>query len=282
MESSLSVRWLCDTCEVGPEGESRSTVSNSLWPHGLFSPWNSPGQNTGVGSLSLLQGIFPTQGSNPGLPHCRWILYQLSHEGSPRILEWVAYPFSRGSFQPRNRTRISCIAGRFSTNWAIRETQRIRFQYGSCLLVQVLETCQQLRCTIRGGKFLFATVEVRASLFPFTRILLGLSLLVCCWIGTDYSLTGIRKVGQFPYTCEWFLLKSVKKKERKKLKRHHVWDFSDGPVAKVHTPNAGGLRSIPSQGTGSHMPQLRVHKLQQRSKIPSDPVKPNIQINHFF
>jgi len=56
----------------------------------IVSPWNSPGQNTGVGSLSLLQGIFPTQGSNPGLPHCRWILYQLSHKGSPRILEWVA------------------------------------------------------------------------------------------------------------------------------------------------------------------------------------------------
>ena len=95
----------------------------TLWSHGWYSPWNSPGQNTGVGSLSLLQGIFPTQGSNPGSihPHCRWILYQLSHQGSPRILEWVAYPFSRGSSWLRNRTRISCIAGRFSTNWAIRE-----------------------------------------------------------------------------------------------------------------------------------------------------------------
>ena len=49
-----------------------------------YSPWNSPGQNTGVGSLSLLQGIFPTQGSNAGLPHYRWILYQLSHKGSPK------------------------------------------------------------------------------------------------------------------------------------------------------------------------------------------------------
>ena len=55
-----------------------------LWSHGLYSPWNSPGQNTGVGSLSLLQGIFPTQGSNPGLLYCRWILYPLSHRGSPR------------------------------------------------------------------------------------------------------------------------------------------------------------------------------------------------------
>ena len=56
---------------------------DSLQPHGLYSPWNSPGQNTGVGSLSLLQGIFPTQGSNPGLPRCRQIHYQLSLKGSP-------------------------------------------------------------------------------------------------------------------------------------------------------------------------------------------------------
>ena len=54
-----------------------------LWPHVIYSPWDSPGQNTGVGSLSLLQGIVPTQGSNPELPHCRHILYQLSHKGSP-------------------------------------------------------------------------------------------------------------------------------------------------------------------------------------------------------
>ena len=52
-------------------------------PWTIYSPWNSPGQNTGVGSLSLLQGIFPTQGSNPGLLHCRQILYQLNHKGSP-------------------------------------------------------------------------------------------------------------------------------------------------------------------------------------------------------
>ena len=89
---------------------------------GLYSPRNSPDQNTGVGSLSLLQGIFPTQGSNPGLPHCRQILYQLSHKGSPRILEWVAYPFSSGSSWPRNWTRVSCTAGGFFTSWATRKT----------------------------------------------------------------------------------------------------------------------------------------------------------------
>ena len=106
---------------LGFESESHSAMSDFLWAHGLFSPWNSPGQNTGVGSLSLLQGIFPTQGSNPGLPHCRWILYQLSHQESPRILEWVTYPFSRGSSRPKNQTRVSCVASGFFTNWAMRK-----------------------------------------------------------------------------------------------------------------------------------------------------------------
>ena len=93
------------------ESESRSVMSDSLKPHGLYSSRNSPDQITGVGSLSLLQGIFPTQGLSPGLPHCRWILYQLSQQGSPRILEWVTYPFSSRSSQPRNQTGVSCIAG---------------------------------------------------------------------------------------------------------------------------------------------------------------------------
>ena len=98
--------------------------TNSLQPHELYSSWISPDQNTGVGSLSLLQEIFPTPKSNPGLPYYRWVLYQLSHKGSPRILEWVAYPFSRGSSWPRNQTRVSCILGRFFTNWAMREALR--------------------------------------------------------------------------------------------------------------------------------------------------------------
>ena len=107
VKSESEVAQLCPTCsnpmDCSPPGssvhgifqarvlewgaiafsESCSVMSNSLRPHGLYSPWNSPGQNTGVGSLSLFQGIFPTQGSNPGLLHCRWILYQLSHKGSP-------------------------------------------------------------------------------------------------------------------------------------------------------------------------------------------------------
>ena len=75
------------------ESERLWVVSDSLRPHGLYSPWNSPGKNTGMSSLSLLQGIFPTQKLNLGLPHCRQILLQPSHKGSPTVLEWVAYPF---------------------------------------------------------------------------------------------------------------------------------------------------------------------------------------------
>ena len=97
------------------------TVANRL-----LCPWNSPGKNTGVGCHALLQGIFATQGSNPGLPHCRGLLYHLSHQGRPRILEWVAYPFSRGSSQPRGWTGVSCIAGEFFTSWATREACRQR------------------------------------------------------------------------------------------------------------------------------------------------------------
>ena len=125
----------------------------TLWDPMDYSPWNSPGQNTGVGSLSLIKGIlpnsgiksrsptlqadsllaeprgkpkntgvgnlsllqqiFPAQELNPGLLHCRQILCQLSHKGSPRILEWVACPFSRGSSLPRDRTQVSSIACRF-------------------------------------------------------------------------------------------------------------------------------------------------------------------------
>ena len=82
---------------------------------------DSPGKNTGVDCHSLLQGIFPTQGSNPGLLHCRGILYHLSHQGSPRTLEWVAYPFSRGTSWPRNQTEVSYIPHDFFTSWATRK-----------------------------------------------------------------------------------------------------------------------------------------------------------------
>ena len=103
-----SVLTLCHPMDCSPPG---SCV------HG-----DSPIKYTGRGCHILpLQGILPTQGLNPGLPHCKQILYHPSHQGSPRILEWVAYPFSRGPFWPRNQTRVFCIAGGFFTSWATRE-----------------------------------------------------------------------------------------------------------------------------------------------------------------
>ena len=111
--------------------ESSSVVSNSLLPHGPYGSWNSPGQDTGVGSHFLLQGIFPTKVSNPSLLHCRQILYQLSHEGSPKILERVAYTFSNRSSWLWNQTGVSCIAGGFFTNWAMREVVSENHSWGS-------------------------------------------------------------------------------------------------------------------------------------------------------
>ena len=74
--------FLISSAFVNEVSESCSVVSDSLRPHELYSPWNSTGQNNGVDSLSLLQGVIPTQGSNVGLPHCRQILYPLNHLGS--------------------------------------------------------------------------------------------------------------------------------------------------------------------------------------------------------
>ena len=158
-------------------GKWKSLSHVQLFATPRNSPWNSVGQNTRVGSLSLLQGVFPIQGSNPVLPHCRQIFYQLSHQGSTVadffffffsfsllilschsdiwfhlnlvkvkvtpscptvccpvdyavheilqawILELVAFPFSRGSSQPRDWTQVLFIVGRFFTSWATRGAQ---------------------------------------------------------------------------------------------------------------------------------------------------------------
>ena len=124
----------------------------TLQPHGLqldrfLCPWNSPGKNAGVGSHCLFQGIFPTQGLNPHILHCRQILYYLSHQGSSHLvelkytkeivawlksingaglkasemrssgllLEWVAGPSSKGSSPPRDQNLISFFSGGFFT-----------------------------------------------------------------------------------------------------------------------------------------------------------------------
>ena len=87
--------------------ESHSVMSDSLQPHGLYSPWNSPGQNTGVGSLSFLQGIFPTQESNQGLLHCRRILHQLSYLGSPIVHPTISFFFWIFCFLTKERLPLS-------------------------------------------------------------------------------------------------------------------------------------------------------------------------------
>ena len=163
--------WTCQNLKILPplellsgkgwrwrESESCSVVSDSLWPPGPYSPWNSPDQNSGMGSLSFLQGILPTQGSNPSLLHCSWILHQLSHKGNPSILEQVAYPFSTGSSRPRNQTRVSGMAGRFfyQLSWAIRERSGKRWY--ACKILGLPR--QGNRSTTRGSP------RVRAALLP--------------------------------------------------------------------------------------------------------------------
>ena len=110
----------------GIEPRSPALQADSL----TAKPQGKP-NNTGVGSLSLLKLIFSTQESNWGLLHCRWIVYQLSHKGSPRILEWVAYPFSCRSSQPRNWTGVTCIGvtriGGFFTKWALGEALTLKY-----------------------------------------------------------------------------------------------------------------------------------------------------------
>ena len=104
-------------------------MSDSLRPHGLYSPWNSPGQNTGVGSCSLLQWMFPTQRSNPGLLNYRQILYHLSHQESPRILEWVVYSFQR-IFQTHksNQNLLHCRRILYQLSYQGSPTNSIYFQ----------------------------------------------------------------------------------------------------------------------------------------------------------
>ena len=120
--------------------QSCSTLWNPMdcSPSGFSVYGDSPVKNTGVGCHALLQGILPIQGSNPGLPHCRRILYQPSHQVRPRILEWVAYPFSSGSSRPRNRNGVSCIAGGFFINSAMREAP---------ILVRFLINFQKMKCS---------------------------------------------------------------------------------------------------------------------------------------
>ena len=95
--------------KVSTWSERCSVMSDSLWPHGLYSPWNSSGQNTGMGRHFLLQGIFLTQGSNPGLSHYRHISYQLSHQGSPKSVNKCCLLLHYGLYLPVLREIIESL-----------------------------------------------------------------------------------------------------------------------------------------------------------------------------
>ena len=86
---------------------------------GAFVHGDSPGKNTGVGSHAFLQGIFPTQGFNPGLSHCRWILYHLSHQGSPKY--WASLSLHQWNFLSQELNWILLHCRWILTNWATRE-----------------------------------------------------------------------------------------------------------------------------------------------------------------
>ena len=123
-----------------------------LHPAKLLCPWNSPGKNTKVGCHVLLQGIFPNQGSNPGLLYC------LSHRGSPSILEWVAIPSCRGSSHPRDQTQVSHNAGRFLTIWATREAMNTGVS--SMVLCVSLDAFHIMRDQLHGSDGNFLINEV--------------------------------------------------------------------------------------------------------------------------
>ena len=123
--SSISVFFLTQTlksrvsinCVLCLVSQSCLTLCNPMdrSPPGSPVHGDSPGKNTGVGCHALLQGIFSTQGSNPGLSHCRRILFPLSHQGSPRILEWVACSFSGDLPNPGIKLGSPALQDRKST-----------------------------------------------------------------------------------------------------------------------------------------------------------------------
>ena len=129
-----------------------------------------------MGSRSFLQGIFPTQGYNPGILHFRQILYQLRHQGCPRILGWVAYPFSSGSSWTRNRTRVSRIAGRFFTNSAIRDANQSQDNATSASLIWL---CGVLTLALPFGGMGRYQDSVRSTLpFAFWICMLVMKIII--------------------------------------------------------------------------------------------------------
>ena len=132
--------------KVKVKSESHSVMSKSLHPHGLDSPWDSLGQNSGVDSLSLLQGIFPTQGSNPGLPHCKQILYQLSHQVH-NLYQQILYQVL---FTPHPHTYL-CSFWWYTILTSVRWYLIVVLTYISLMIIDV----DHLACACWPSAFLF-------------------------------------------------------------------------------------------------------------------------------
>ena len=111
--------------------------------HQALCPWGFSGQEYWSGLLCLPPGDLPNPGIEPWSPALRWILYHLSNQESPRILEWIAYPFSKGSFLPRNQTRVCCIAGGFFTRWATREALYLSKSCNFSVLLDIWENLRE-------------------------------------------------------------------------------------------------------------------------------------------
>ena len=121
VKSELDLRML-------PGYQWRSFCQMEIWLHSPHSPYQ----------LQMGSRIRSVLIQTPTVQHCRHILYHLSHQGSPRILGWVAYPFSSRSSWPRNQTGVSCFAGRFFTSWAIREAPLTMQVWVNCLISSCL------------------------------------------------------------------------------------------------------------------------------------------------
>ena len=139
-------------------------------PSGSSVHGDSPGKNIGVGCHALLQRIFLTQGSNPGLPCCRQTIYHESHQGSPRILEWVAYPLSTGTSQPMNRTGVSCITGGFFTSWITREAYIYIYTHTHIYIHTYIHTYIYIHTHIYAYIYVYTHIYVYAHIYMYTHI----------------------------------------------------------------------------------------------------------------
>ena len=180
-----------------------------------------------MGYHALLQWIFPTQGSNPSLPQCRWILYQLSHQGSPRILEWVVLLQGIFPTQESNQGHL-CIAGGFVTNWATREGHSCSYHLGNC-------------------KGLRSSMPRTGGREPCVYYLTGKWLRKCSAAKTYGFETSS--------SCILFFLKfhvilaEIRKQKNTKSKLWTTKGFFPGGSAEKNLPaNAGGTGSIPGWG----------------------------------